>query len=264
MDDRGPDGAIVTGGGIATVAIVTGGGGGIGGAIAARLAADGNAVAVADLNPDAAQRTADAIARGGGRSTAYPLDVTDPHQVNDVVTRIVADLGRVDILVNSAGIQFNCASVDLLPKDYLRILGVNLNGTVYCCQAAGRQMIRQGGGVIINLSSLASRFGWPRRMPYAVTKAGVAALTRSLAVEWAPYHVRVVAIAPGYVATELVRSAFAQGHVSPDAVLSEIPQRRLAEPEEIASLASFLASPAAAYITGQEIVADGGFSVYKL
>lgn len=248
----------------AAVAIVTGGGGGIGGAVAARLAREGRAVAIADVNADAAGRTVESIRRSGGSAVAHALDVADPQQVQSVVDRIASDLGSVDVLVNSAGIQLNCATTDLRPEDYLRVLDVNLNGTVYCCQAAGRHMIRQGGGVIINISSLASRFGWPRRMPYAVTKAGVAALTRTLAVEWAPYKVRVLAIAPGYVATELVAHAFEQGHIRRDEVLSEIPQRRLATPDEIAGLAAFLASPAAAYITGQEIVADGGFSVYKL
>jgi len=244
--------------------MVTGGGGGIGGAVASRLSADGMAVAVADLSLEAARRTAEAIRAKGGRATPVELDVTDPQQVTERMDRAVADLGRLDVLVNTAGIQFNCATVDLRPEDYLRVLGVNLNGTVYCCQAAGRQMIRQGGGVIVNISSLASSFGWPRRVPYAVAKAGVAALTRSLAVEWAPYKVRVVAIAPGYVATDLVRQAFEQGHIQPDVVLAEIPQHRLAAPEEIADLVGYLASPAAAYITGQEIVIDGGFSVYKL
>lgn len=248
----------------AAVAIVTGGGGGIGGAVAARMVADGKAVAIADVNAEAAARTAETIARGGGTAVAYTLDVADPDQVQSVVDRIVADLGRVDVLVNSAGIQYNCAAVDLRPEDYLRVLGVNLNGTVYCCQAAGRHMIRQGGGVIINISSVASSFGWPRRMPYAVTKAGVAALTRSLAVEWAPHNVRVVAIAPGFVDTEMDRYAFAQGHIRRDEVLDEIPQRRMATPDEIAGLIAFLASSEAAYITGEEIVADGGFSVLKL
>lgn len=246
------------------VAVVTGGGGGIGGAVAARLSTDGMAVAVADVDLDAAGRTVDAIRAEGGRATLIELDVTDPQQVSERIERVVADLGRLDVLVNSAGIQLNCATVDLRSEDYLRVLAVNLNGTVYCCQAAGRQMIRQGGGVIVNISSLASSFGWPRRVPYAVTKAGVAALTRSLAVEWAPFKVRVVTVAPGYVATDLVRHAFEHGHIQPDVVLAEIPQRRLAAPKEIADLVGYLASPAAAYITGQEIVIDGGFSVYKL
>jgi NAD(P)-dependent dehydrogenase (short-subunit alcohol dehydrogenase family) len=244
--------------------MVTGAGGGIGSAIALRLAADGMTVAVTDVAADAARRTADGITGRGGRAGVFALDVTDPRQVDGTVDRIVAELGRVDLLVNCAGIQFNCATIDLRPEDYLRVIAVNLHGTVYCCQAAGRHMIRQGGGVIINISSLASSFGWPRRMPYAVTKAGVAAVTRSLAVEWAPHQIRVVAIAPGYVATDLVRHAFEQGHIKSDVVLGEIPQRRIAEPDEIAALASFLASPAAAYITGQEIVADGGFSVFKV
>jgi NAD(P)-dependent dehydrogenase (short-subunit alcohol dehydrogenase family) len=244
--------------------LVTGGGGGIGAAISGRFAAAGAVVAVADIAMEAARRTVAAIERQGGRAMARELDVTDPAHVDAVVAQVAADLGRLDVLVNCAGIQFNSATVDLLPEDYLRVLAVNLNGTVFCCAAAGRQMIRQGGGVIINLSSVASSFGWPRRMPYAVTKAGVAALTRSLAVEWAPHGVRVVAITPGYVATDLVRHAFEQRHINSEAVLGEIPQRRLADPEEIAEVALFLASPAAAYITGQELVVDGGFSVYKL
>lgn len=250
--------------GARAVAMVAGGGGGIGGAVAARLAANGYAVAVADLDLDAARQTAHVIDNRGEAARAYPLDVTEPLQVESTVQQVLADLQRIDVLINAAGIQFNCATVDLRPEDYLRVLNVNLHGTVYCCQTVGRQMIRQGGGVIINISSLASRFGWPRRMPYAVSKAGVAALTRSLAVEWAPHNIRVVAIAPGYVSTPLVRDAFEKGHIQQGEVLQEIPQRRLAEPDEVATVAAFLASPAAAYITGQELIVDGGFSVYKL
>ncbi len=248
----------------AAVAVVTGGGGGIGSAVAARLSADGMAVAVADVDLVAAGRAVDAIRARGGRAAVIELDVTNAPQVNERMEHVVAEFGRLDVLVNAAGIQFNCATVDLQPDDYLRVLGVNLNGTVYCCQAAGRHMIRRGGGVIVNISSLASSFGWPRRVPYALTKAGVVALTRSLAVEWAPYNVRVVAVAPGYVATDLVRRAFERGHIQPETVLAEIPQHRLATPEEIADLVGYLSSSAAAYITGQEIVIDGGFSVYKL
>jgi NAD(P)-dependent dehydrogenase (short-subunit alcohol dehydrogenase family) len=247
-----------------SVAMITGAGGGIGSAIAARLASDGAAVALTDLSLDAAQRAADPIIRSGLAARAYALDVTEPAGVDAAVGQIARDLGRLDVLINCAGIQFNAATADLTPTDYLRVVNVNLNGTMYCCQAAGRHMIRQGGGTIVNISSMASRFGWPRRVPYAITKAGVTALTRSLAVEWAPHNIRVVAVAPGYVATPLVRHALEQGHIREEAVLGEIPQRRIAEPDEIAGLIAYLISPAARYITGEEIVIDGGFSVYKI
>ena len=247
-----------------SVAMITGAAGGIGSAIASRLVGDGAVVALTDLNLEATRRAADQTAQKGGAVRAYALDVTEPDAVDAVVGRIVRDLGRLDVLVNCAGIQLNSATEDLSPNDYLRVVNVNLNGTVYCCQSAGRHMIRQGGGTIINISSMASRFGWPRRVPYAITKAGVTALTRSLAVEWAPHNIRVVAVAPGYVATPLVRHALEQGHIREEAVLGEIPQRRIADPKEIAGLVAYLISPEARYITGEEIVIDGGFSVYKI
>jgi NAD(P)-dependent dehydrogenase (short-subunit alcohol dehydrogenase family) len=248
----------------ARTVMITGAGGGIGSAIAARLASDGAAVALTDLNLDAAERAADPITRGGATARAYALDVTDPSGVDAAVERIVRDLGGLDALVTCAGIQLNAATADLKPEDYLRVISVNLHGTFYCCQAAGRRMMGRGGGTIVNISSMASRFGWPRRVPYAITKAGVTALTRSLAVEWAPHNIRVVAVAPGYVATPLVRHALDQGHIREEAVLGEIPQRRIAEPSEIAGLVAYLLSPEAKYITGEEIVIDGGFSVYKI
>jgi NAD(P)-dependent dehydrogenase (short-subunit alcohol dehydrogenase family) len=248
----------------AAVAMITGAGGGIGGAIAARLASDGYTVAATDQQIEPVRTVVDAIVQAGGNARAYALDVTDPQRARAVVAEVVGDFGHLDVLVNCAGIQFNAPTVDLAPEDYRRVLEVNLSGTVFCCQAAGRHMIGQGGGVIVNISSMASRFGWPRRVPYAITKAGVTALTRSLAVEWAPHNIRVVAVAPGYVATPLVRTAFERGHIRRDDVLAEIPQRRIAEPEEIAGLVAYLISSEARYITGEEIVIDGGFSVYKI
>jgi NAD(P)-dependent dehydrogenase (short-subunit alcohol dehydrogenase family) len=244
--------------------VVTGAGGGLGGAVAAAFAADGKVVVVADIDEAAAQTTVAAITDHGGRAHACTVDVTNADQVTAAAARIIDTHGGLDILVNAAGIQYNCPSLELTPADYARVLNVNLHGTVYWCLAAGRHMTGHGGGVIINISSVASEFAWPRRMPYSASKAGVAAVTRSLAVEWAPQNVRVVAIAPGMFATAMWTHALRMGHLKQDALLSEIPQARMGEPAEVGRLAVFLASPAAAYITGQEIRIDGGFSVFKI
>ncbi|HLN14490.1 MAG TPA: SDR family NAD(P)-dependent oxidoreductase [bacterium] len=248
----------------AAVAVVTGAGGGLGGAIATEFAAQGHVVVVADVNEAAALSTVEAITRQGGRAHVCRVDVTDPDQVAAAAGHVVDTYGGLDVLVNAAGIQYQCPSLELTPADYARVLNVNLHGTVYWCLAAGRHMVGHGGGVIINISSVASEFAWPRRMPYSASKAGVAAVTRSLAVEWAPHNVRVVAIAPGMFATAMWTTALRLGHLKREAVLSEIPQARMGDPVEVARLAVYLASPAAAYITGQEIRIDGGWSVFKM
>lgn len=244
------------------IAIVTGGAQGIGFAIAQALVERNAHVALLDLNMDGAAAAVQQL--GDDRSLSVKADIGDPDSVSAAVDAVMARWGRIDILVNNAGIQFNCASLDLRPQDLQRVVDTNLLGVFYASQAVARAaMIPQNSGVIINISSVASLLSFPRRLPYGITKAGVNAMTRILAVEWAPHHIRVNAIAPGYVKTQLVEDAARWGHIDLPGLLSKTPSERLGEVSEIAELAVFLASDRAAFMTGQVVTIDGGFSLSK-
>jgi NAD(P)-dependent dehydrogenase (short-subunit alcohol dehydrogenase family) len=176
---------------------------------------------------------------------------------------VVARRSRVDVLVNNAGVQLNRAALELSDDDWTRVLSIDLDGAFTCSREAGRYMVRQGRGAIVNISSIAERFGMPRRLPYGVSKAGIAALTRGLAAEWAPDGVRVNAIAPGYIETELVRHALAAGHIDALEILAKIPLGRMGRPSDVAEAALFLASDRSAYVTGHTLFVDGGYAVSK-
>lgn len=249
------------------VALVTGAGRGIGLAIARAMAAAGALVELSDIDGSTAAAAAAAIGREfpgaeePARATA--VDVSASSQVRAWVEDVVARRGRIDVLVNNAGIQLNRAVVDLSDGDWRHVLGVDLDGAFYCSREAGRAMLSQCRGAIINVCSVAASFGMPRRVPYGVSKAGIAALTRGLAAEWAECGVRVNAVAPGYVETDLVRHAFESGHIDREEILAKIPMRRMAQPRSIADVVVFLASDAADYLTGQTIYVDGGYAIYK-
>jgi len=247
------------------VALVTGAARGIGRAIAEALVAAGLHVELADLDGDAAQRTAAELsAQGRGPAVvAAQVDVASSADVRAWIDDVDRRHGRVDVLVNNAGVQLNRAAADLSDDDWRRVLGVNLDGAFYCSREAGSHMREHGGGAIVNVASIAERFGMPRRLPYGVSKAGLAALTRGLAAEWAPDGIRVNAVAPGYVETDLVRHAFESGHIDRDVITAKIPMGRLAQPRSIADVVVFLASDAADYVTGQTIFVDGGYGIYK-
>jgi 3-oxoacyl-[acyl-carrier protein] reductase len=179
--------------------------------------------------------------------------------VPPAVAQAVELLGGLDLLVNNAGVTRHRPLVELTWEDWSAVVDVNLHGAFNCLQAAGRLMIERGGGVIVNIASVAAERGAAGRAPYATTKAALVGLTRSAAVEWAPHGVRVNAVGPGYVDTGVLRAAIASGTLDPADVLERIPAGRLAEPAEIGAVVSFLASPRAAYVTGQVLYVDGGF-----
>jgi NAD(P)-dependent dehydrogenase (short-subunit alcohol dehydrogenase family) len=236
-------------------AVVTGGASGIGAAIVAAFAAKGARVAVLDLNAEAA---ADAARRHPGAMSAA-CNVADPASVETAVAAVERDFGRIDILVNSAGI------VDLAPAEAIsltawqRTLDINLTGSFLVAQAVGRRMIASGGGAIINLASQAGSVAIDGHVAYCASKFGVIGLTKTLALEWGRHGITVNSISPTVVLTELGKKAW-EGPKG-DAMKAQIPMGRFAEPEEIAAAAVFLASPGARMINGADLVVDGGFTV---
>ncbi|HVF75553.1 MAG TPA: SDR family oxidoreductase [Acidimicrobiales bacterium] len=236
------------------VALVTGGARGIGLATARMLAADGWTVVVGDC--DEAQ-TAAAAEDAQCHSTV--LDVTDAASVDAAVDGAVARFGRLDLLVNNAGIQRHAPLEALAWSDWTDVLDVNLHGTLRCMQAAARHMLPAGRGCIVNLVSITAARGAPARSAYVASKSAVIGLTRTAAVEWATRGVRVNAVGPGYVATDLILDAIAEGTISEAPIRAATPMGRMAEPDEIAQVIRFLASDAASYVTGQVVYADGGF-----
>jgi len=243
------------------VALVTGGARGIGRAICESYAREGTRVAVADLLEAAARETAAAI---GGM--AVPMDVTDIASIQSGVAKVEEAWGRIDILVNNAGI-FNMASIDrITPEDYRRQYDVNVGGTIFACQAVIPSMKKRGGGAIVNLASQAGRRGEPNITVYCSTKAAVISITQSLALEVAGDNIRVNAVAPGVIDTQMwdiVDAKFAEYEDKPKGqkkreVGRAVPLGRMGDPADVADPCVFLASDEARYITAQTLNVDGG------
>jgi NAD(P)-dependent dehydrogenase (short-subunit alcohol dehydrogenase family) len=237
-------------------ALVTGGAAGIGAAIAAGYATKGARIAVVDLNETAAAKTASGLPT---ESRGFYCDVADPESVRGTVDAVLDVFGRVDILVNSAGVVQLAAAEELSVKAWDATIDVNLKGTFLMCQAVGRSMLEAGGGVIVNMASQAATVALDQHVAYCASKFGVVGVSKVLAAEWGPRGVRVNTISPTVVLTELGRKAWDGPHG--DALKKLIPTGRFAYPDEIAAAAVYLASDAAAMVNGADLVIDGGYTI---
>jgi 3-oxoacyl-[acyl-carrier protein] reductase len=256
------------------VAVVTGAARGLGAAIAAELAARGAHVVVADVDGEAAAEAAKRIAGGGAgetprpsgaqplRASAATVDVADPGSVAALFDRVAAEHSRIDVLVNNAGVGAVAPSEELAPDAWSRTLAINLTGTFLCSQAAARDMLPAGRGVIVNIGSLFAAVGMPMRAAYAASKHGVVGLTKVLATEWAAGGIRVVAVDPAYVRTALDDADQRSGGYSAQDIARRTPLGRYAEPAEVARVVAFVASDDASFVTGSEVAVDAGWLAY--
>ena len=239
------------------VAIVTGGANGIGRACATAFAAEGAAVVVADIDAEAGPATVQAIEAGGGQALFVRTDVGDAGQVQRLIERTLAGFGRLDVLINNAGIIKTADFLAISEADFDAVLRVNLKGVFLVGQAAARAMVERGKGAIVNMSSTNAVVAIPNQVPYATSKGAVNQLTKVMALALADKGVRVNAIGPGSIMTELLQTVMSD-EAARRRILSRTPLGRCGEPEEVAKVALFLASDEASYITGQTIYPDGG------
>jgi NAD(P)-dependent dehydrogenase (short-subunit alcohol dehydrogenase family) len=239
------------------VAFVTGGASGIGEACSLMLANQGAAVAVVDLKLDTAQSVADQINSKGGKAIALTADVSDEAQVAKAVNDTVAQLGRLDIAVNNAGIGGDQApTADQTVEGWRKVISINLDGVFYCMKNQIPQMLKTGGGSIINMASILGQVGFANSAGYVAAKHGVVGLTKSAALEYATEKIRVNSVGPGFINTPLL-AALPKEALEPIAQLHAV--KRLGESEEVAALVTFLASDEASFITGNYYAVDGGY-----
>lgn len=243
------------------VAVVTGGNRGIGRAIAGGFAEAGATVVIAARNEKKSAEAATEIEASGGRAIAVTSDVSDRAQIERMIDTVTSDVGPIDVLVNNAGIGFHADALTLEDSEWNRLFGINLEGVWMTSQIVGRGMTQRRSGSIINIGSISgliiNRPQW--HSPYGISKAAVHHLTRSLAAEWSQYGVRVNAIAPGYVKTEIASTEYQEYRRY---WKDEVPMQRYGSPDEIAPAALYLASDASSFMTGEVMVIDGGYTLY--
>lgn len=240
------------------VAVVTGGGSGIGHGIAERLAADGATVAVWDVDETAAADAARRIEAAGGTALGLGADVSDRAAVDAAADEVRARLGAPTVLVNCAGRSAWGDFLEITAEDWDAALAVNLTGTFHCCQAFLPDMVEEGWGRIINISSSSIHSGVPRLVPYVAAKTGIVGLTKALALEFAPHGVTVNTVPPGFIDTPATRRTQQRGFIDFERSLRSTPVGRIGQPEDVAAACAFLISEEASYITGQMLPVNGG------
>jgi len=243
---------------IGKTAIVTGSARGIGRSIAQALARRGADVVISDVDAAGAEATAAEIAQRGRRTLAIACNVTRRDEVEALIERTLAAWGRLDILVNNAGITRDTLAIRMTEEQWDLVLDVNLKGTFFGCAAAAKAMIKARSGAIVNIASITGLIGNVGQANYAASKAGVIALTRTLAKELASRNIRVNAVAPGFIETEMTREMTEKAKA---AFLEFVPMGRGGTPEEVAAVVAFLCSPESSYITGECITIDGGLTI---
>ena len=241
------------------VALVTGAGRGIGLEIARTLAAAGADIVVAEFDRAAGEAAAEEL---GERAFAVPVDVRNPNSVQAMTKTVYERVEAVDILVNNAGIARNTPAEGTTDEVWLEVMNVNLNGTFWCCREVGARMLSRGRGVIVNIASMSGVVvNDPQpQAAYNASKAGVIMLTKSLAAEWAKRGVRVNCVSPGYIGTDLVKGVLEQNEAWRERWLSMTPQGHVGEPADVAHAVLYLASDAAKYATGTNLIVDGGYT----
>ena len=241
------------------VTFVSGASRGIGRAIAKGFADRGAKVVITGRDLETLTQTAAELSAAGASVTPVVCDVSQPDDSRRAVAEVVASHGRIDVLVSVAGVNIRKPSIDYTPEEYDFVVDINLRGAFFMAQAVGKQMIAQGSGSIINIDSLNTYAPLKNVAPYALSKAGVVMMTRSLALEWGPKGVRVNTIAPGFILTDLTQKLWSNPTMQ-EWGLRNTPAGRLGKPEDMVGAAIFLASEAAAFMTGQVVRVDGGFT----
>ena len=243
------------------VAIVTGAGSGNGRDIAIHFAREGARIVIADIDESGAQETAAAVKADDGRALVAPTDIRDRAQVEDMVARTLERFERIDILVNNAGVETITPFLELSENDWDRVLDVNLKGSYLCGQAAAREMVRgKRQGTIINIASVNSEMALEGQTHYASSKGGLLMLTKAMALELAPYGIRVNAIGPGVIETKMTARSLSNPERR-QMLLKRIPLARVGKPRDVANAAVFLASDEADYVTGTILYVDGGWLI---
>ena len=243
------------------VVVITGARRGMGKADALLFAEKGAKVVVSDISQEDCQKVVDQIEKKGGQAIAVKCDVSKKEEVDNLFRKTIEKFGRVDVLVNNAGICEFKPFIDLTEEEWDRTLDINLKGYFLCAQAAAKEMAKQKSGVIVNIASVAMGqvgVGFTNIVHYCASKGGIAAMTEAMALELAPYNIRVNAIAPGMIETPML-DPIKQDPKAMEGILARVPLSRMGKPEEIADLVVFLASDKSSYITGSIVVIDGGW-----